>query len=109
PMPIATNDAVMLLAVRSSDVIESLDRQIVKVTGLSGDFYTLTIDGGAVHTFSRQQLANGVNIALFPTPMFKQAAEVHKLTLEHNNLHFTRWRNIQIPLADYKNTKIRGA
>ena len=34
PMPIATNDAVMVLAVRSSDVVESLDKQIVKVTGL---------------------------------------------------------------------------
>ena len=109
PMPIATNDAVMALAVYSSDVVDSLDKQIVKVTGLEGDFYTLTIDGGAIHTFSRQQLADGVDIALFRTPMFKQAAEVHKLTLEHNNLHFTRWRNIQIPLTDYKNPKVRAA
>ena len=109
PMPIATNDAVMVLAVRSSDVVESLDKQIVKVTGLEGEFYTLTIDGGAVHTFSRQQLAGGVNIALLPTPMFKQAAQVHKLTIEHNNVHFTRWRNIQLPLTDYKNPKVRAA
>ena len=108
-MPIATNDAVMALAVASSDVVDSLDKEIVQVTGLEGGFYTLTIDGGAVHTFSRQQLADGANIALFPTPMFKQAAEVHKLTLQHNNLHFTRWRNIQIPLTDYKNPKVRAA
>jgi len=109
PMPIATNDAVMALAVRSSDVVDALDQQIVKVTGLEGDFYTLTIDGGAVHTFSRQQLEQGVNLALLPTPMFKQAAEVHKLTIEHNNLHFARWRNIQIPMHDYKGPKVLAA
>ncbi len=108
PMPIATNDSVMALAERSSDVVDSLDKQIVKVTGLEGNWYTLTMDGGAVHTFSRQQLAEGVNLALLPTPMFKQAAEVHKLTLQHNNVHFTRWRNVQIPLSDYKNPQVRA-
>ena len=30
--------------------------------------------------------------------MAKQAADVHKLTLQHNNLHFARWRMVQVPL-----------
>jgi hypothetical protein len=31
--------------------------------------------------------------------MAKQAAEVHLLTLEHNHVHYARWRLIQTPLA----------
>ena len=28
--------------------------------------------------------------------MWKQAQDVHKLTVQHNNLHFTRWRQVQV-------------
>jgi hypothetical protein len=40
--------------------------------------------------------------------MSKQANSVHQLTLQHNDLHFTRWRQIQVPLLDYKNPKIQS-
>jgi hypothetical protein len=29
--------------------------------------------------------------------MFRQAKAVHELTLRHNDLHFQRWRNLQVP------------
>jgi hypothetical protein len=32
--------------------------------------------------------------------MTKQAKAVHELTLKHNNLHFARWREVQVPLQD---------
>ena len=31
-------------------------------------------------------------------PMLKQALAVHDLTLKHNNIHFARWREVQVPL-----------
>ena len=31
--------------------------------------------------------------------MFRQAQAVHRLTLRHNDLHFQRWRTLQVPLA----------
>ena len=31
--------------------------------------------------------------------MAKQAQAVHDLTLKHNNIHFTRWRELQVALA----------
>ena len=34
--------------------------------------------------------------------MAKQAAKVHDLTLKHNNIHFVRWRDVQITVKDYK-------
>ena len=42
--------------------------------------------------------AAGINLAELPTPMLRQAADVHDLTLRHNALHAARWRNVQVPL-----------
>ena len=109
PMPVDLSDAVMALAVKSSDFVKSLNQQPLKVTGLTADRYTLKIDGSDVGVFTREQLAEGVNLAVLPTPMAKQAADVHRLTLQHNNLHFARWRSIQVPLANTKSARVQKA
>ena len=109
PMPVSTNDPVMALALSCSDVLESLDREMLKVTGLEADSYSLKIDGKAIGKFTQQQLYEGVNLALVPTPMLKQAASVHNLTLRHNNIHFERWRLIQVPMAEHKNPGVDAA
>jgi len=89
----------MTLAVRSSDFLEALDRQPLRVTGLKGQRYLLKIDGEEIGTFSRQQLEEGLNLAEWPTPMVKQSQAVHDLTVKHNNLHAARWRELQVALA----------
>jgi lysophospholipase L1-like esterase len=99
PMPLDPQDPVLALAVSSSDFIESLDRQPLKVTGLPIGNYALKIDGETVGSFSAAALGEGVNLATAPTPMAKQAAEVHALTLRHNNVHFFRWRMLQTALG----------
>lgn len=109
PMPIDMNDAVILLAVNSSDFVEALNQQILKVTGLEADEYDLKIDGQPVGSFSKEQLAAGINLAMLETPMVKQAKEVHELTLRHNNIHFQRWRRVQVPLAGEKAPAVRLA
>lgn len=104
PMPLDAKDAALGLAVASSDFVEALNQQTLKVGGLDGD-YTLKIDGEPVGDFSAAQLGMGVNLATLQTPMTKQAAEVHALTLKHNNVHFFRWRTLQTVLeADGYNT-----
>jgi hypothetical protein len=55
-----------------------------------------------VGDFTQEQLQEGINLATLPTPMAKQAAKVHDLTLKHNNIHFVRWRDVQITLKDYQ-------
>jgi lysophospholipase L1-like esterase len=97
PLPINLDDAVMKLAVSSSRIIEDLDEQVLKVTGLSGSNYNLAINGKFVGKFSREQLASGINLALLPTPMMAQAHAVHALTLKRAAVHNTRWRNLQTP------------
>jgi lysophospholipase L1-like esterase len=100
PMFIEMKDPVIALAVRSSDFVESLNRQPLKVTGLTAPRYTLKIDGDEAGTFSKDELAAGVNLAMVPTPMARQAAAVHALTLKHNNVHFVRWRQLQLPFEN---------
>ena len=69
----------------------------LKVTGLAAPKYQLKIDGKDVAELTKDQLAAGVNLAEYDTPMFRQATAVHRLTLRHNDLHFQRWRALQVP------------
>jgi lysophospholipase L1-like esterase len=89
------------LVLRSSDVAEALNDERLKVTGLRNGVYTLNIDGEKAATFNNDELARGVNLALFDTPMAKQANEVYKLTVSHCDVHNDRWRTVQVPLAPY--------
>jgi lysophospholipase L1-like esterase len=102
PMPVDMEDKVGRLSLRSSDFIAALDQEPLKVTGLAAARYSLTIDGEKVGSFTKGQFEEGINLATLPTPMAKQAAKVHNLTLKHNNIHFARWRDVQISLKDYK-------
>jgi lysophospholipase L1-like esterase len=99
PMPINLKDPVFKLAIQSSDFLQALDQQPLKVTGLKAQKYALKIDGEQVGTFSAQQLADGVNLAELPTPMVQQAGAVHDLTVKHNNVHAARWRELQVALG----------
>lgn len=99
PMPLNLKDPAMRLAIQSADFLQALDWQPLKVTGLKGRRFVLKIDGDTVGTFTRQQLEEGVNLADLSTPMAKQAQAVHDLTLKHNNIHFTRWRELQVALG----------
>ena len=51
--------ASIALAVRSSDVMETLNREMLKVTGGPASGYALKIDGQEVSKFSREALAEG--------------------------------------------------
>ena len=97
PMPINLDDAVMKLAVSSSHVMEDLDQEMLKITGLSSASYSLKINGKVIGRFTRDELSSGVNLASLPTPMMTQAAAVHALTLKRAAVHNTRWRNLQTP------------
>ena len=109
PMPVDTSDPTTQLSLKSSDFIQMLDQEPLQVTGLKPGSYTLTIDDSEVGDFSAQDLAAGVNLATLPTPMFSQAMEVKQLTQKHDDQHFHRWRDIQVPEQDTKNAAMRQA
>lgn len=109
PFPVDMSDPVMALAVSSSDFMEAMNRQMVKVSGLADGRYTLRIDDGEIGTYTAQQLKDGVNLAALRTPMWAQATRVHALTLKHNNIHFARWRQLQVPLQAEKLDTVSAA
>jgi lysophospholipase L1-like esterase len=103
PFPIDWNDRSKLapLVMQSSDFLDALDRETLKVTGLAPGRYILRIDTAEAGTFSNSELAEGINLAkLAATPMMKQAMDVHALTLKRAAMHQMRWRDIQVPLSD---------
>ncbi len=109
PFPLDTKDDTLMLAVRSSDFVSTLDNEPLTVTGLADGSYTLKIDGEPVGTFTKDQLQTGINLALLPTPMLKQAQAVHALTWKHNDIHSMRWRNVDFPFLGDKSPAVRKA
>ena len=100
PMMAADKDHTLALAIQSSDVTDFLNQQPLAITGLPAGRYKLTIDGETIGTWSADDFANGVNLAVLDTPMARQAMEVRNLTSQHADLHQFRWRSVQIPLQD---------
>jgi len=96
PMPVNMKDPVTAFAVRLSNFTDALNQQTLKVTGLSAKLYTLKINGTQVGSFTSEQFQNGLNLAEIETPMAKQAAEVHNLTMKRTAVHQMRWREVQM-------------
>ena len=106
PLPFAAwladdKDHSIALAIKSSDLTEALNQEPLRVTGLAGGQYKLSIDGTPVGNFSEKELAAGVNLALLDTPMARQAVEVRDLTIRRIDVHQQRWRSLQVPLEKY--------
>jgi hypothetical protein len=100
PMPLDKNNPALALAVATSDFTDTLNRQHLRITGLTAPDYELSIDGKPIGTYSPAQLAAGINLATLDTPMTAQAAEVHRATLLRANTHNTRWRTYEVPQAN---------
>ncbi len=100
PMPLDMKDTALALCLRASDFVDALDREILRVSGLTAARYTLEIDGDSAGSFTKEELDSGINLATLPTPMAKQAARVHELTIRHNDVHYARWREVQVPMAN---------
>lgn len=110
PLPLNADDPTVALVLKSSDFVQAVDQEILRVAGLPATAsYTLLIDDHEVGDFTGEQLAAGVNLALLDTPMTQQAALVASLTNKHNDLHFRRWRSIQVPLEQDTNPAVKQA
>ncbi|MFC6644623.1 SGNH/GDSL hydrolase family protein [Granulicella cerasi] len=90
------------LVVESSDLMTLLNEEPMAVKGLKPGVYALRIDGKQISTFSDVELANGVNLAPIVTPMSDQAFDVYQAVAQHNDLHFDRFRHVQVALDSDK-------
>jgi lysophospholipase L1-like esterase len=109
PMPYDQTDKLTAFVLTSSDFIQSLDQEPLAVTGLNPGNYNLSIDGIDLGKFSSLQLAEGVNLGTFPTPMFVQAQKVQQLVSEHQKWHAEIYHGVQAPYWDSSDPAIKKA
>lgn len=98
PMSEGDKTGIVALALKSSDIWTALNQENLRVTRLKPGRYTLLIDGKREGEFSNEQLEAGINLAQYSTPMTEQALKVLNLIVEHNQIHFARWRQFQVPM-----------
>jgi lysophospholipase L1-like esterase len=91
PLPTRNSDPFVDLAVGASDLIEMLDQETLRISGLAPGSYQLSVDGKLVGVFSADQLASGLNLALMETPMLQQARLVAFDTEKKNKIDETRF------------------
>lgn len=87
------------LVIGSSDIAPALNNEPMQIAGLKSGVYSIRIDGASIGTFTNDELARGINLALLKTPMTDQAMSVYQLTTQHCDLHFDRWRHIEVPFT----------
>jgi len=90
PLPLQLDDG-MIQFVLSISGLEAMDLQLLRVNGLPAARYTLAIDGKKIASFAREQLAAGVNLALYSTPMENQAKGVDAIELKRTRLDEARF------------------
>lgn len=73
PLPTAATESVTDLALRSSNVVQDLDQEMLTVRDLHEGRYQLRIDDTVAGAFTSEELRSGVNLALLDTPMRRQA------------------------------------
>jgi hypothetical protein len=76
PLPVSFEDATIDLAQKAGADLDSLDQEVLLVSGLAAGRYELKIDGETTGTFTDADLAKGVNLARQNTPMRWQAFAV---------------------------------
>jgi predicted GH43/DUF377 family glycosyl hydrolase/lysophospholipase L1-like esterase len=92
PLPLSRSNAPQALLFDLTDIEQQLDHEPLRVTGLDAGTYTLRIDDALIGTFSSDQLAGGINLADFETPMFHQAQRVSWLVRDRDEAHYIHLR-----------------
>ena len=76
PLAFDAGNAFQQRIIQLTDVQKQLNQELLRVTGLNPGIFTLLIDDKAVGEFSADDLANGINLADYHTPMRDQAQRV---------------------------------
>jgi lysophospholipase L1-like esterase len=85
PLPLPLENEMMQFVLDISD-LAAMDQQMLRLINLPKSQYTLRIDDKVIASFSKEQLAAGVNLALYATPMENQAKDVEGIELKRAQL-----------------------
>lgn len=102
PWPVPKEVAVAL-KIPGFNPMDDLSRYMLKVTKLTAPKYSVAIDDKEIGTYTREELAAGVNLSF---PALEAMPETGKLLGDihtQTRIFFNRWRNVQLgapPKAD---------
>jgi len=92
PLPLMSTNAVHAMLLQLTDIQQALNQEPLRVTGLDAGQYTLAIDGKSMGAFSAEDLAKGINLADYATPMRSQAQTVGWTMRDRDEAHFIHMR-----------------
>jgi lysophospholipase L1-like esterase len=103
PWPIPP-DCDLALKLPGFDPATSLNQYELKVKGLTSPAYDLTIDDQPIATYSKDALANGINLGFVEKgPIYDQGQKLLKAVIDKNNTFYQRWHDVEIgPQPDAK-------
>ncbi len=100
PNPKFTNPVAALVN-KLSGFTHELDREMLTVKGLPAPDYKLLIDGQRVADFSSKDLADGINLSNYFTPMLRQAYHVSNIVWEQTQIRFVAWHGVQTTMQNF--------
>jgi hypothetical protein len=96
PWPIQA-DAALALKLPGFNPLEDLDRYMLKVTNLTAPSYDLLIDDKTVGTFSKEELGQGVNLAMRAGPITEQSQKIYEAANAIAANSFGLWAHQMVP------------
>ncbi len=87
------------MIVRYSGFYRALDREPLRVSGLTAETYQLKINGQPIAKLSAEQLDRGINLARYHTPMLEQSYHLLRLVWQQIQWRYFAWRGIQLPMS----------
>lgn len=99
PFPLDRGNAETKLVLASSDFDRALNQETLRITSLADGKYKLSIDGTKVGDFSSGDLAEGINLAQWSTPMNRQASDAFAITGDRTQTRYFIWRQLEFSLG----------
>jgi predicted GH43/DUF377 family glycosyl hydrolase/lysophospholipase L1-like esterase len=92
PLAFSRDNALRAQLLDLSDIEKQLNQEPLRVTGLAEGAYKLTIDEKTVGTFSAEELARGINLVDYDTPMRAQSERVSWSVRDRDEAQYIRLR-----------------
>ncbi|MET0263011.1 MAG: SGNH/GDSL hydrolase family protein [Rariglobus sp.] len=95
PWPVS-GEVANVLKVAGFNPFDDLSRYLLKVTGLTAASYRVAADDKPLGTFTREQLASGVNLTGSAFNALPEVKALFDAITAKNNLFYSRWRDVQV-------------
>ena len=107
PLPLNLGDPMTEFMLKVSELAK-IDQEVLRISGLKLNRYLLKIDLREIGSFSREELAAGVNLAIYPTPMEQQARELDAIEAKRTRLDESRFLLVDEGLGVAKDRSAAG-